>query len=379
MIVFKYFFKILKKYTFMMILFTAILILFGAFSLKTNNTSTDFTATKPNICIVNRDEKIGITKGIYDYFEKNATLKEIEDQDEARNDALFYREVSYIIYIPEHFHTDFMKGENPFIEVKSAGDYEASFAEMLLENYLQTANIYLENEENEEAMVEKIGKVLEEKATLEMTSTLDNNGLEQANFYYNFANYSILGICIYVVAMIMSSFREEMIQKRIMSSCLKNKHYNQFIFLGILVLGIGLWAIYYLISILLVKDIMLTTHGILYAINSLIFTICALSMAFLVGNIMHKKEAISGVSNVISLGSAFLCGSFVPVQWLPDFVIKFAHILPSYWYIQNNELIKTLENINFETLKPFLINAGVVLLFTVIFIVIANWYTKRKK
>lgn len=78
-------------------------------------------------------------------------------------------------------------------------------------------------------------------------------------------------------------------------------------------------------------------------------------------------------------GSSFLCGAFVPVEWLPDAILKIAHILPSYWYIKTNEAIKTLEDISVETLKPILINMGVLLLFSLFFIVITNIITKKKR
>ena len=69
----------------------------------------------------------------------------------------------------------------------------------------------------------------------------------------------------------------------------------------------------------------------------------------------------------------------MPVEWLPDTILKIAHILPSYWYIQNNETVKTLETVNLETLKPILINMGVVLLFSFLFIVVTNIITKKKR
>ena len=64
---------------------------------------------------------------------------------------------------------------------------------------------------------------------------------------------------------------------------------------------------------------------------------------------------------------------------MPDTILKIAHILPSYWYIQTNEAVKTLETINFETLKPILINMGVVLLFSLFFVVVTNIITKKKR
>lgn len=379
MIVFNYFFKILKQYKVMIILYTTILVIFGAFSLNTNDTGTDFTITKPDICIINQDKDSGITQGLIQYLTETANRKDIKQEEEALSDALFYREVSYIITIPKNYQEDWLAGKEPKLIIQSNGNYEASLAEMLTNNYLQTADTYRKNQMEEEQIIEKTKQALTKKITTEMTSTINNNGLSQANFYFNFANYSILAICIYVVGMIMSSFRKEMIKKRTTISPMKPKKYNRANFLGIVVLGVVLWAVYLVISMILVKDVMFTTHGLFYAINSFIFTICALSIAFLIGSILQNKEAISGIANVISLGSAFLCGSFVPVEWLPDSILTIVHILPSYWYIQNNEYIKTIEEFTWKSAQPFLINIGVMILFIIGFLLVTNWFSKRKK
>lgn len=378
MIVFKYFFKVLKKYAGIMIMFTSILVIFSVFSLKTNSTGNNFEATKPDVCIVNQDKDTAITKGLCEYLEKNANIKEIKDTEEARSDALFYREVNYIIYIPNNYGEDFINGKSPILEVKSTGDYQASLAQMLVDTYLQTATKYLENGISKEELVAKVGEALEEAVRVEMTSTIDNDGLSKASFYYNFANYSILAVCIYVVGMIMSSFKEQNIRKRTMVSPIKNRNYNRSIFLGIIVLGIVLWLVYFGISIILLKDVMLSVHGFYFAVNSLLFTVCALSIAFLVGTIVSNKEAINGIANVISLGTSFLCGAFVPAEFLPDFVLKIAHIFPSYWYIQSNEYIKTIETFSVETLKQLFINMGVIVLFIIVFLFITNVYSKKK-
>lgn len=281
MIVFNYFFKILKQYKVMIILYTAILVIFGAFSLNTNDTGTDFTITKPDICIINQDKDSGITQGLIQYLTENANRKDIK-QEETLSDALFYREVNYIITIPENYQTDWLAGKEPKLIIQSNGNYEASLAEMLTNNYLQTADTYRKNNLEEDQIIEKTKQALDQKINIEMTSNLNNNGLTQANFYFNFANYSILAICIFVVGMVMSSFRKEMIKKRTMVSPMKPKNYNRANFSGIIVLGVVLWAVYLVISMILVKDVMFTLHGLYYAINSFIFTICALSIAFLI-------------------------------------------------------------------------------------------------
>ena len=65
----------------------------------------------------------------------------------------------------------------------------------------------------------------------------------------------------------------------------------------------------------------------------------------------------------LPFGSAFLCGAFVPVEYLPDAVLKIAHVLPSYWYINSNNLMKTIESVNVESLHPVFVNMGIMIYF----------------
>jgi len=93
---------------------------------------------------------------------------------------------------------------------------------------------------------------------------------------------------------------------------------------------------------------------------------------------VKSKEAINGIVNVLALGSSFLCGAFVPVEFLPKSVLMMAHILPSYWFIQNNEQISTLKHFDFVSLKPILVNFGVLLIFTILFGILTNLCTKKR-
>ncbi|MCI8273009.1 MAG: ABC transporter permease [Clostridia bacterium] len=113
-------------------------------------------------------------------------------------------------------------------------------------------------------------------------------------------------------------------------------------------------------------------------LNSLTLTICATTIAFLIGNLFNNKGAINGIVNVIALGSSFLCGAFVPMEWLPDSVLKIAHAIPTYYYISTNEALKTLEEFNFEELSPLVINMVIILGFSVLFIILANIISKKK-
>lgn len=67
------------------------------------------------------------------------------------------------------------------------------------------------------------------------------------------------------------------------------------------------------------------------------------------------------------------------MEWLPDSVLKIAHLIPTYYYISTNEALVTLEEFNFETLKPLMQNMGIMLGFAAVFIILANIVSRRKR
>lgn len=379
MTVFKTFLKILNKNKFIIILYTVFLIGFGGFNMQTSDNSTNFVASKPDIMIVNYDEEKGITKDLIKYITDNSNIIELNNNEEAINDGLFYRDVNYVIYIPENYSKDFMDGKNPEINIKSTGDYQSSFSEMLLSRYIKVANIYQKSIKNEDELISKINETLSKQSEVEITSELDTDSLAKATFYYNFASYSILACLVYVICLILSSFKDIKIQKRTIISSTDYRKLNRQLLLSNSLFSVILWGVYVALSFVLIGNIMLSNQGIIYLINSFIFTICATTIALFIGNLVSNKNAINGIVNVIALGSSFLCGAFVPMEWLPDGVLKIAHILPSYYYISSNEALKTLEIFNLETLKPIIINMLVILGFSIIFIILTNVVSKRKQ
>ena len=379
MTIFKTFLKILNKNKFIVILYTIILITFGGLNMKTKDNNISFQAVKPDVVIINEDEYEGITKNLINYLKENSNIIDIENNEDKINDALFYRETNYVIYIPKDYNKDFRNNKNPEIKIKSSGDYQASYAEMILERYIEVANTYNKKITNEEELINKINETLNKQTQVEITSKLDTDTLYSATFYFNFESYSVLACLIYVICLILSTFNNEKIRKKNIISSTNYKKINRTLLLSNSLYSLTLWLFYLIMSFMLVGNIMFTSHGIIYMINSLIFTICATTLAFLIGTIVTKKEAISGIVNVVALGSSFLCGAFVPVEYLPKTVLNIAHILPTYWYIQNNEITRTLEKINIETLKPVFTNWIVILLFIVVFIIIANIISKRKQ
>lgn len=377
MTVFKTYLKILNKSKAPIIMYTIILICFGAFNFQTNDKSMSFVANKPDVYIVNNDSENEITDNLINYIESNSNVIELDK--EKLDDALFYRDVNYIIYIPTNYHTDFLNGKEPKIEVKSTNDAEASFEEMLLEKYLKVANTLQGIYQDEKELITKINEALETEVNIEIASKVDVSSLSKAAFFYNFLSYSMLAGVIYVICLIISSFNNENVKKRTIISSMNYKKHNRILLFSNMLFAFTLWLVYVVMSIILCGSVMFTSGGIIYLINSFLFTFMSVTLAFLISTIVSNKDAINGIVNVVALGSSFLCGAFVPVEYLPNFIIKIAHILPSYWFINTNETVKYLEVFNFSNLKPILSNMIMLIFFSIFFIVLNSIISKRKQ
>lgn len=379
MTVFKTVWKILNKNKITVIIFTVMLLLFGVSNMKTSEKSMNFIASKPDVLIVNYDKDEGITKDFIKYITDNSNIVDIKTDEEKINDALFYRDVNYVIYIPENYSKDFMEGKNVELEIKSTGDYQASLEEMLVSRYIKVAKIYQKNITNEDELISKINETLSDQVQTEITSKLDTNTISNATFYYNFASYSILACLLLVISLILSSFNDQKIKKRIIVSSTKYKKHNKILLISNCCYSFILWLLYVVISFFILGDVMTKIQGIIYIINSLVLTICATTIAFFIGNLISSKGAINGIVNVVALGSSFICGVFVPMRWLPDSVLKMAHLLPTYYYVSTNEALKTIEQFNIQTLKPLIINMAIILCFALLFIILTNIISRKKR
>ena len=200
MTVFKTFLKILRKNLAMIIVYTIILVIFAGLRMNSKENDLSFNAVKPDITIVNKDEEKGITKGLIDYIKDNSNTPVIEDNEDARDDALFYHDTDYIIYIPENFNKDFMEGKIDKLEVKKGISFNSSYAEMVLDRYLNLASSYKDIVKDQDELVEKIKEVTDNKTDIEITTKLDTDSLSSASFFFNFESYSVLVCLIFIIS-----------------------------------------------------------------------------------------------------------------------------------------------------------------------------------
>lgn len=377
MTVFNTFFKVIKKYKGTVILYTVMLIVFGTLNMTSNNETTTFIDTKPDVLIISNDDNIGLTKNLIDYITDNTNVVKIENDEDKINDALFYRDINYVIYIDKGYREKVLNNEETIINIKSTKDYNASLASLLLDEYLNIQNTYNKVTDNEDELITLINDTLENKTDIKALSKEDKSSENRIARYFNFASYSILATIIFIISLVNTSFKDININKRITVSSMDYRKHNRLLLKSSLVYVIFIWLLFSILALILLGKSLLSLKGLLYILNTLLFSVNALTFGLLISSFINKNS-VGGVVNVVALGSAFLCGAFIPTEFLGNSVLKLAHILPTYYFINTNNLISNTKDIS-SILPNILENSVMLILFIVLFIILNDIIAKLKR
>ena len=390
MIVFKTFWRIMKRYWWIVFIYVAILTSLSVINLNAAPV-TDFVDTKPEITIVSQDSSDlatkPFTKNFLNYLSKNTQNVDLKESE--TTDALFYQEISMILYLPEDLESKILSCQKITLNYRTSGNYTAELSKNLIKRYfelqrteiLESKNSSKEQSnilsENSEKIISRLNQRLGQSPTVRLASKNATN-LSKIAAFFNFASYTIMAIILYVTCFINASFNKSFVKKRTMVSSLHLKKYNLSLLLANSIFAFSVFALLTILSFFVLGDIVLTPFFIFQILNILLYTLAALTLAELVSTFNLSRDAVSGVVNLLSLAPAFLSGAFVPTYFLPSFVLTIAHIFPTYWFIDTNSKITTMTEFSFISFLAILPNLLVLVLFSIIFIV-ANLVLSKKK
>ena len=390
MIVFKTFWRIMKRYWWIVFIYVAILTSLSVINLKTAPV-TDFVDTKPEITIVSQDPSDlatkPFTKNFLNYLSKNTKIIDLKESE--TTDAIFYQKISMFLYLPEDLESKIISGQKITLDYRTSGNYTAELSKNLIKRYfelqrteiLESKNSSKEQSnilsENSEKIISSLNQRLDQSPTVRLASKNATN-LSKIAAFFNFASYTIMAIILYVTCFINASFNKSPVKKRTMVSSLHLKKYSFSLLLANSIFAFSVFVLLTTLSFFVLGDIVLTPFFIFEILNILLYTLAALTLAELVSTFNLSRDAVSGVVNLLSLAPAFLSGAFVPTYFLPSFVLTIAHIFPTYWFIDTNNKIATMTELNFSSFLTILPNLLVLVFFSIIFI-IGNLILAKKK
>ena len=344
--------------------------------------NTAFAMEKLDIAVIDRDNT-ELSKGFKDYLGTIHNLVEIDDDKEALQDNLFYRNVSYILFIPQGYSDQLTKGNIDHLveNVKVPNSFEGIFMDKQVDQYIKTVAAYvkagLETDKCLSLTKESLGEATEvtKLEAEDKVSAAESNPLL---FFYQFFAYVLICIIIIGLGPILLQFSQPDIKRRIDVSSLslrkKNKQLIAFSFL----FSTCVWLAFVLLSMVVYGAKMFTTTGLLCIINSFLYMLVSLSITYLITLLVKKKSALSLISNVVGLGMSFLCGIFVPQQYMSEKVLSVARILPGYWYMDAHNAIGQYGGTTAE-LQKICADYGIVFGFAIAILAISLVISKVKQ
>lgn len=371
MTVFRGFLTITKRNLHTMIMYLVIFLSICLIIQKMLLPETDeaFEQQSLNIAVIDRDGG-QLARGLADYLKTWHTIKDIPDDKSILQDRLFYREIYYIVTIPDDFEEKYLTEDASLSVTKVPGSTSGYYVDQQINTFLSNVRVMTAGGFS---LPEAIAYVQENTEASSEVTLFDKNGYGSQTpehaFMYQYMPYIILSILCYTLSYIMIAFGNPEVRKRMLISSVSARSMNLQLILGYGVIGLAVWGICSLMPVLLYhKSFLSDPHLPYYLVNSLLLTLVGLSIAFLIGTLVHNAEVVSAVVNVITLGMSFSCGVFVPLDIIGKGLKAIAHFLPVYWYEINNTLISGNRSFSPSQLTGLYTGYAIQLLFAAAFI-----------
>lgn len=386
--VFKLYFKVLKRYLGQMIMYVCIFVgvLFG-FIIPNNikNSVEKYEDAKCKYAIFDYDNS-EISAALSSYLENAHKKAKIADDDiETIQDEMYGGNADCVVRIKEGFGRTFEEavsfGEpdkiKEYFEIYAvSGVNSTELFEQSVNAYITTLYTYINAGFELSEAVENTDEADKVSVNVSLPEGDEVQSINPFTYMLKYLAWVFVSMCIIGIAPVLSIFDRKEIRDRIGCSSYKFGRINIETLLGILVTGVAMCVCFLLMALIGMREELLSFKGLLQVCNLLCYMVVALALTFFVSRITSSRNAVSALANVISLGMAFLCGVFVPIELLSSTVIKIAHFLPAYWYVI---AINAIDGYSPGDLPKIFSYMGIELLFGVAIIVMAIVIYRNKR
>ena len=384
MTVYKLYLKLIrrnfKSILMYLLIFVGIFFMFAMIN-SNNKTTSSFKEVKPTIAYID-EEQSNLSMNLKDYLATITTISDI-DSVETGKDAIFFGEIAAYIIIPDGFseHFNNQQATNIHIEQRE-NESNAMLVQQYVNSYLQSVSTYQKN--TALSLDEIHAQILDDQSNkTDIAFAIANP--EKANddvllrqLFFNYLSFICLSVTILIVGIVMHSMNNREIRKRNLAAPIKSVSMNIQMVLGNLTFSVGLWLLF-MIIISAFSNNMLNSIGFTYMLNSLVFFLVALSIAFLAANLIvntaHPTELLSAITNILGLGMTFLGGAFVPQKLISDSVLAISRFTPTYWYVLVNDKLVDLSEPTLEIFQYI----GIQSLFAVACFILSMVVYKNKR
>ena len=378
MTVFKGYMKIIGQNRMLILLYVAIF--FGCtilFQSTAGKSETSYQAEKLNIGIVDEDGG-SLAESLTEYLGNLHHLIPVENDVSEIQEKLYYREVDYVVRIPENFYEKCIEGDEKLSVTKIPDTYSGSYVDQQINSFLNNARTYQASGFTEA----ESASALEKAQSVKVMFSNDEKSAEDAPYvyYFRYMPYLFLALFGFVMGNILIVFQNPNLKKRMAASPVSGRRQSLEGILCLSLAGLTLWIFVIVIGILFYgRDFYTSENFVYYLLNSASMLFVDIALAYLMGTIAPNRDALTGIANIISLGMCFLGGVFVPLEFMGSHVKAVSHFLPVYWYEKANDLLANFAHMTVSVREQFFKAVIIQLVFVGAFICLTLVIEKYKR
>lgn len=387
--VFNLFFKLLKSNKGIIIMYFAIfltvaLVISESQSVDGNNDQEKMKEEILKITIIDEDKET-FGEGLTKYFSEGNKIIEMEYDEDAILDKLYWRKLDYALVIPKGFEKSLLDEDIDDMELKCMkvpGYFDASFFESELSMYTAKLKSLLQAGYSLEEAQQQLIDLQGEEIKVEVANFINENQNDKTTMFMLYVPYLFITLGMNGIGLILLTFNSPLVKARMECSSTTMKERMTGLIGGIVLYGVLLMVAVMVVVIIRSQGSILTDVRLPYfLLNMFAMLLFSLSLGFFTGTIAKNQDVVSGLVNVLSLGLCFLGGVFVPYEFFGEGVLKVAKFVPTYWYAVTNMSIGAMTEMTPEFAKDIFWQTGLIagyalVIFAVTVVIIAN---KRKK
>lgn len=374
----------LKSTSLYLALFMLIFIVFALTSTDTNQIA-NYEETKSDIAVMNHSNE-PFAQDFVAYLSDQAEVHTFASE-EAIKDALFYGQITAAVFIPETFEEQVRQDSSTALTmIQRPNTPDGAVLKQKIDQYLGNVVIFTKYDTTlslHDAAL-KASTLMQEQVdvTLLKGDQQQDDDLLR-NSFFKYEAYIITAVIIFIVGMTMKSMYRSEIMRRNLISPMKSTRMNLMLFIANIMLTSIIWCILSGCIIIFSANNMFSVSGVLYLLNSYVYCIVCTAIGYMLAAFVFNKRSGSSVMdafvNIYALGSAFLCGVFVPQELIAGNILQVAQFLPCYWYIKSCDLLAAQVTVQQDEVMEGLLYMGILLLYGAVFALSGIYIMKQKR
>ena len=320
------------------------------------------------------------SKALIDYLSETNDVTVTTDLDTDKLMLnMFYQKCDCLVSIKKGYAESVSQGirhdlfETSYIE----GSYAASMAQNQLDKYVSVLASYTARGLDMDYALEKTASLMKTEAAVTILSEqTENTGMTgSGKAYFRYLPYIFIGMMVSTLVPALLKINDRKIKARTNASCLSQSKQFFGVLLGTFIYAFAVWLIFMAAAAIMFGGELFGTAGLLSMLNTVSLMCVTIAISLLTANLLKTPKPADMVATTVGLGMSFLCGVFVPLEYLSDGVKTVAHALPAYWYIRASDTALTDGSIN---VGEFFIYFGIQLAFAAV-IMLASLFISYKK